>query len=73
MITDTDMDLVKKTTILLPRIGATNWASGREQYFRTTREERLAAVAELAAMSLPIGTPKQMEAESVPQPEPLPS
>ena len=82
------MELIKKTTILFPpdlyaqmahlarkrqsSVGELVREACRAQYFRTTRDERLAAVAELAAMSLPVGTPEQMKAESVPAPEPLP-
>jgi hypothetical protein len=82
------MELVKKTTILFPpdlyaeltllarrnksSVGELVRDACRRQYGRPTRNERLAAVAELAQLGLPTGSPEQMEAESVPQAEPLP-
>jgi len=75
------MELSKKTTVLFPpdlykdleylarkrksSVGELIRAACRAQYFRATREERLAAVRELAAMHLPVGTPEEMERESV--------
>ncbi len=37
----------------------------RQQYFGYIREDRLAAVAEMARLSLPVGSPEEMERESV--------
>jgi len=42
------------------------------QYSLTTKEARLSALAKLASLSLPAGTPEQMEQESVAMVEPLP-
>ena len=44
----------------------------RSQYFLTTREERVSIVARLAALNLPVGTPEEMQMESVPAAEPIP-
>jgi hypothetical protein len=41
------------------------------QYGIVGRESRISAVKELAAMSLPVGEPEQMERESVPRHEDL--
>lgn len=80
--------LIKKTTILftpdlynrLTRLAAQRHSSVgelvreacRKQYSLSTRGERLALVDELASFSLPVGTPEEMERESVPAVEPLP-
>ena len=37
----------------------------RQQYFRDIQEDRLAAVAEMAGLSLPVGSCEEMERESV--------
>jgi hypothetical protein len=83
------MELSKKTTLLfspdlhrqLTRIASQRGVSLGElvrraceaQYGIVSRESRLAAVRELASMSLPVGDPEQIERESVPDPEaPLP-
>jgi hypothetical protein len=82
------MELVKKTTILfspdlyeqLTRLakqrdtsmGELVRSACRIQYGLSTREERLAAVKELASLNLPVSTPEQMERESEPTVEPLP-
>lgn len=82
------MELIKKTTILFPpdlydqlarlarqkntSVGELVRSACRAQYTLTTKEIRLAAVNELAALSLPSGSPEEMERESVPVPEPLP-
>ena len=42
------------------------------QYGLAARKERLDLVKQLAAMRLPVGTPEEMERESVPVAEPLP-
>jgi hypothetical protein len=82
------MELTKKTTILFPpelyndltqlarrrksSVGELIREACRAQYFLTTRPERLALVEEMAALRLPVGTPAEMERESVPLAEPLP-
>ena len=84
--TDVYMELAKKTTILFPpelydRLAALAKERGksvgdlvreacRKQYFSATPKSRLAAVAELAAMRLPVGSPAQIEAESTSEPLP---
>ena len=81
--------LSKKTTILLSpslhdrltRLAAERGTSlgdlvrraCEDHYGVPSEEERLAAVRALAALSLPVGTPAEMAAESVPDPNsPLP-
>jgi predicted transcriptional regulator len=44
-----------------------------EQYHLTSREDALAAVEAMAALSLPVGEVAQMKAESVPPVEGLPA
>jgi len=82
------MELVKKTTILFApdfyeqlaalakerdsSVGELVRSACRAQYGLTNRSQRLAAVAELGAMSLPVGSVEDMERESVPDVEPLP-
>jgi hypothetical protein len=82
------MELSKKATILFPRdlygqlarlarqrdtsVGALVRNACRSQYGFATRESRLSAVAELASLSLLVGSPEEMERESVPVVEPLP-
>lgn len=82
------MELVKKTTILFPlemydqltvlarkrnsSVGALVREACWVQYFRTSREERVAAVKDLAALNLPVDSWEEMETESVPNAEPLP-
>jgi hypothetical protein len=84
---EVDMELSKKTTLLFPpdlyrdltRLARQRQVSVGElvrracevQYGIVSRESRLAAVKELEAMSLPVGDPKQLERESVPDPEDL--
>ena len=79
--------LSKKTTILLPptlhsrltrlaeqrhtSLGDLIRSACQLQYGVASREERLAAVRRLAAMNLPVGTPSQIKAESVPHPDEL--
>ena len=81
------MELVKKTTILFPpdlydqlarlarqrdtSVGALVRNACRSQYGLATRESRLSAVAELASLSLPVGSPDEIERESIPGVEPL--
>ena len=81
------MELSKKTTILFPpdlhqrlaRLAALRGMSlgdlvrraCEREYGLASREERLAAVQELASLSLPVGTPEEMAGESVPGPEEL--
>ena len=83
------MELTKKTTILFPpdlyeqlaalalkqksSVGELVRDACRLQYGRAGRAERLAAVAALSALDLPVGTPEEMERESAtrnPQPSP---
>ena len=82
------MELVKKTTILftpglhrhLTGLAAREGVSLGElvrraceiQYGRRSRDERLEAVRAMGRMSLPVGTPARMKAESVPPPKALP-
>jgi hypothetical protein len=44
----------------------------RKQYSLSTRTERLALIAQMAALNLPVGTPEEMERESVAAVESLP-
>jgi len=76
------MELSKKTTILfspdlyrrLTRLAAQRGVSlgqlvreaCERQYGLLTEEDRLEAVRELASLDLPVGTPEEMERESVP-------
>jgi hypothetical protein len=48
-------------------------AACRVQYGFVNQRERLSAVAELAGLSLPVGSVTLMERESVPDLEPIPS
>jgi len=79
------MELSKKTTILFPpelhdRLSAIAAQKGislgelvrsacERHYASLTSETRLTAVRKLAALNLPVGTPRQMKAESVPPSE----
>ena len=79
--------LSKKTTILFPpdlharllrlarqkgtSLGDLVRSACERQYGLATPEERLAAVAALAALDLPVGTPEEMARQSVPTPEDL--
>lgn len=76
------MELIKKTTILLTpelherlaRLARQRGVSMGElirtacerHYGLVSGEDRSAAVAELASMRLPVGSPEEMKAESVP-------
>ncbi len=82
------MELIKKATILFPpdlynqlarmakqretSVGELVRSACRIQYSTSTKEARLAAVKELAGLNLPVGSPEEMEQESVPSVEPLP-
>lgn len=82
------MELSKRSTILFPldlyqqlarlakqrdcSVGELVRSACRSQYTLSSREMRMAAVRGMAAMSLPVGTPEEMERESVPPAEPLP-
>ncbi len=84
------MELSKKTTILFPpdlherllrlaeqkgtSLGDLVRTACERQYLLPTREERLAAVRTLAAMRLPVGSPRKMKREATlrPQQEILP-
>jgi hypothetical protein len=82
------MELTKKTTILFSTelyddlaslarqrhlsVGELIREACRSQYFLTTRQERLSIVAKMAAMSLPVGTPEEIERELVPAAESIP-
>ena len=81
------MELTKKTTILFPpdlhkRLSLLARQKGvsmghlvrlacREKFGLSSKSYRLEAIEELAAMSLPVGDPKSMKAESVPEPSEL--
>lgn len=81
------MELSKKTTILFPpklhehlvavarrrgvSVGHLVRAACEAQYGSFTEEERLQALEELVSLSLPVGPPRRMVAESVPPPEDL--
>jgi hypothetical protein len=85
---DTDMELTKKATILFPpdlygrlaklaeqrhsSVGELVREACKSQYSLTSVAERLALIHRMAAMNLPVGTPEEMERESVPPVEPLP-
>ena len=85
---DMDMELTKKTTILFsPRlygqlarlaeqrhssVGKLVREACQTQYSLSTPGERLELVSELAGLCLPVGTPEEMERESVAAVEPLP-
>lgn len=76
------MELTKKATILFPpdlydqlaalavkqrsSVGELVREACRRQYGQAARNERLAAVAALSALALPVGTPEEMERESTP-------
>jgi hypothetical protein len=82
------MELTKKTTILFPpdlynrlaqlarqrdsSVGELVREACRAQYPLSTASERLALVEQLASFSLPVGTPEEMERESVPAVDPMP-
>jgi hypothetical protein len=82
------MELIKKTTILFPAdlygqlarlaqqrktsVGELVRDACRVQYRLSSRDERRALVSQLAALSLPVGSPGKMKRESVPHVEPLP-
>lgn len=81
------MELSKKTTILFPpglqerltqlaaqrgtSLGNLVRSACEAEYGESSPEDRLAAVGELAELELPVGTPDEMAAESVPAPEEL--
>ena len=81
------MELTKKTTVLLsPDLHEhlTRTAKEREkslgqlvreaceiQYGHVSSEDRLRAVDELRRLSLPVGSPRKMKRESVPEPQDL--
>lgn len=81
------MELTKKTTILFSpdqyerlkrlaerretSVGELVRRACEEQYRLYSVEDRVRAVRELARMSLPVGTPEEMERESVPDPDDL--
>lgn len=85
---DMGMELTKKETISfspglhaeLMRVAAARNTSFdalvqtacEERYASPTREQKLAAARRLTAMRLPVGTPAEMKAESVPLVEELP-
>lgn len=82
------MELTKKTTVLFSpdlyddlaalarqrhsSVGELIREACRSQYFLTTRQERMAIIDKMAAMSLPVGTPEEMERESVEAVESIP-
>ena len=81
------MEMTKKTTILFPpdlhahlvrvaaqrktSLGALVREACEREYGMRSAAERLDAVQALAQMDLPVGTPEQMAAESVPTPDAL--
>ncbi|HMB55301.1 MAG TPA: hypothetical protein VKU40_18425 [Thermoanaerobaculia bacterium] len=81
------MDLSKKTTVLFPpalhehltRLAAQRRTSlgdlvrraCESQYDFVSAEDRLKAVHDLAALSLPVGSVAEMKRQSVPEPEDL--
>lgn len=76
------MELTKKTTILFPpslfehlvrtakrrkaSLGQLVREACEARYGAVTEDERLAAVARLRSLSLPVSTPRRMKRESVP-------
>jgi hypothetical protein len=82
---EVDMELTRRTTILLPedlyrhlvRLAERRGVSMGElvrsacvrQYGLGSTEDRRRAVAELAELALPVGSPEEMAAESVPDPQ----
>lgn len=82
------MELSKKTTILFPpdlherlarlaaqrgtSIGELVRTAVQQQYGLVPTVERLEAVEELAGLQLPVGSPEEMERESVPTLEEIP-
>ena len=82
------MELTKKTTILFPpklyarltrlarqertSVGELVRHACVEQYGLRSVADRPALVRELARLQLPVGTPEEMERESVPAPESRP-
>jgi hypothetical protein len=84
----TELILTKKTTILFSpdlydrlarlakqrrtSVGELVREACRAQYCLSSTSERLALVDQLASLSLPVGTPEEMERESVPAVDPLP-
>ena len=81
------MELTKKTTILFPpelynhlvslakqrrvSLGHLVRAACEMEYGKLSEEETVAAVKELAGLSLPVGSPAEMKQESVPKAEEL--
>lgn len=81
------MELTKKTTILFPAelherltrlaevrgvsLGELVRRACEERYGLVSPEERLAAVREVAALSLPVGDVERLTEESVPHPDDL--
>lgn len=79
------MELSKKTTILFPpelherlariarrqgvSLGHLVRSACERAYGRISSEDRREALAELVALELPVGSPAEMEMESVPMPE----
>ena len=78
------MELTKKTTILLPpdlhahltrtaeergkSLGQLVREACESQYGHVSSEDRVRAVHELRRLSLPVGSPRKMKRESVPEP-----
>ncbi len=81
------MELTKKTTILFPpdlheqltllarqlgtSLGELVRRACEAQYRLSSRDDRMAAVSDLEAMSLPVGEPEDLERESVVDPAEL--
>jgi hypothetical protein len=84
---EVDMELTKKTTILLPpdlheqltllarerrvSVGHLIRSACRKQYSMVPKEERLCAVRELCRLNLPVGTVARMKRESIAGPDAL--
>jgi hypothetical protein len=85
---EVDMELTKKTTVLFTpdlygdladlarqrrsSVGELIREACRSQYFLSSPEERMSIVDRMAVLNLPVGTPEEMERESVAAAAPVP-